>query len=163
MSELIENKKKSEILAEKISTMKYGDVITHEEIETIIREKHGTQKYGNEISRAKKLLLKKYHKYIENVRSDGYRLIHPDDFAGVSLLYTKKGLNNLQKGKETLENAPIEDMTRMGAIKHRVITDKMAMLCAAMKGASVEMKELSKSKSLLSPDSINRPLICHMY
>ena len=85
MNELIRNKKKSEILADYIATLNYGDVILHSEIENIIEEKYGTPKYNAEIARTKKLILRKYHKIIENIRGDGYRIIKADDFVSHSL------------------------------------------------------------------------------
>ena len=60
MNEIIENKKKSEILAEKISIMNYGEVITHTEISQIIQEKYPGAKYSSTIQKARKILLNKY-------------------------------------------------------------------------------------------------------
>ena len=37
MNEIIENKKKSEILAEKIATLNYGDIITHKQMRYMLR------------------------------------------------------------------------------------------------------------------------------
>ena len=38
MNEVIENKTKSEILAQRISELNYGDVITHQQISALIEE-----------------------------------------------------------------------------------------------------------------------------
>ena len=59
MNEIIENRKKSEILAEKLNGMNYGDFISHEQIATLIEEPYGTNKYTSVIAKAKKILLKK--------------------------------------------------------------------------------------------------------
>lgn len=90
MNEVIENKKKSEILAERLNEMNYGDFISHEQIATLIEEPYGTNKYGSTIAKAKKLLLKKYNKAIENIPGDGYRITSPDDFVNQSLKVSAK-------------------------------------------------------------------------
>jgi hypothetical protein len=46
MNEIIENKKKSEILAEKLNEMNYGDFISHEQIASVIEENYGSNKYS---------------------------------------------------------------------------------------------------------------------
>lgn len=45
MNEVIENKKKSEVLAEKINELNYGDVLTHEQIASLIEEHYPSNKY----------------------------------------------------------------------------------------------------------------------
>ena len=40
MNELLQNKKKSEVLVEKIKTLHYGDIITHEQIANAIEEEY---------------------------------------------------------------------------------------------------------------------------
>lgn len=156
MNELINNKKKSEVLAEAIAKKGFGDVITHSEIEELIQEKYGTSKYQSEISRAKKILLKRYHRSIESVRGDGYRLIMPDDYAKQSLGFYKKGFRSMQRGVDVLENAPIKDMSADGYAAHRRVQDRTTILIASMKGAQTELIELSKSKSYFDPDLIGR-------
>ena len=64
MNEVIENKKKSEVLAEKIIELNYGDVLTHEQIASLIKEDYPSNKYTSTIAKAKKILLKKYNKTI---------------------------------------------------------------------------------------------------
>ena len=81
MNEIIDNRKKSEILAEKINELNYGDVISHEQIASLIEEDYPSNKYTSTIAKAKKLLLKKYSKTIENIVGDGYRLVNPDAFS----------------------------------------------------------------------------------
>lgn len=58
MNEIIENRKKSEVLAEKINELNYGDVITHQQIASIIEEDYPSNKYTSTIAKARKLLLK---------------------------------------------------------------------------------------------------------
>lgn len=45
MNEIIKNKKRSEILAEEISKLNYGNVISHKFISQIIQEEYPSQKY----------------------------------------------------------------------------------------------------------------------
>lgn len=78
MNEIVENKKKSEILAEKINELSYGDVLTHQQISSLIEEDYPSNKYTSTIAKAKKLLLKKYNKTIENIVGDGYRVVDPE-------------------------------------------------------------------------------------
>ena len=146
MNEIINNKKKSEILAEKINTLKYGDVITHSTISLIIEETYPSNKYKNTIAKARKILMKKYNKIIENIIGDGYRVINPDDFVDHSLKHYKRGFNEMQKGYDTLEYAPTKDMTKEGRDAYRRVHDRAITLAAAMKGASVELKTLGQKK-----------------
>ena len=97
MNEIIDNRKKSEILAEKINELNYGDVISHEQIASLIEEDYPSNKYTSTIAKAKKMLLKKYSKTIENIVGDGYRLVNPDDFVQQSLKHYKRGFNEMQK------------------------------------------------------------------
>ena len=77
MNEIIENRKKSEILAERLNELNYGDFISHEQIASIIEEDYPSNKYSTTIAKTKKILLKKYNKTIENISGDGYRLTNP--------------------------------------------------------------------------------------
>lgn len=54
MNEIIENKKKSEILAEKIATLNYGDIITHKQIADVIKEEIPKYKVFFNYSESKK-------------------------------------------------------------------------------------------------------------
>lgn len=147
MNELIKNEKnktKSEILAEKINELNYGDFISHQQIASVIEEPYGSNKYTSTISKAKKILLKKYNKVIQNIVGDGYRITSPDDFVQQSLKHYKRGFNEMQKGYDTLEYAPTKDMTPEGRDTYRRVYDRAITLQAAMKGASVELKTLSK-------------------
>ena len=156
MNELIENKKKSEILAEKIAAMDYGTVLLHSEIEAIIQEKHGTAKYASEISKTKKIILKQYHKVIESVIGDGYRIIEPDDYCYQFYKHFKRGTNTIQKGHEILTNAPYKEMTAEGKEVYRRVRDRGIILMAAMQGAKAEIKTLAKKQSPFDPELIGR-------
>ena len=156
MNEVIENKKKSEILAEKLNEMNYGDVITHKQIAALIKEKYKSNKYTSTIAKARKILLKKYNRAIENIPGDGYRLVNPDDFVQQSLKHYKRGFTEMQKGYDTLTYAPTKDMTKEGRETYRRVHDRAITLAAAMKGASVELRTLGEKKHPMAIENIKK-------
>lgn len=146
MNEIIENRKKSEILADELNELDYGSFISHMQIASIIEEDYPSNKYSSTISKAKKILLKKYNKAIENISGDGYRITDPDDFVQQSLKHYKRGFNEMKKGYDTLTYAPVKDMTVEGRDTYMRVHDRAITLQAAMKGASVELKTLGQKK-----------------
>lgn len=154
MNEIIENRKKSEILAEKLNELSYGDFISHEQIATIIEEPYGSNKYTGTISKAKKVLLKKYNKTLECIIGDGYRLVNPGDFVQQSLKHYKRGFNEMGKGYEVLEYAPTKDMSKEDLNTYRRVHDRAITLAAAMKGASVELRTLGQKKHPMALDNM---------
>lgn len=156
MNEIIENRKKSEILAEKLSELAYGDFISHEQIATLIEEPYGTNKYGSTIAKAKKLLLKKYNKAIENIPGDGYRLTKPGDFVQQSLKHYKRGFNEMQRGYDTLEHAPTKDMSKEEISTYRRVHDRAITLQAAIKGVSVELRTLGQKKHPMALENMKK-------
>lgn len=146
MKQIIKNKKKSEILAEQIASMKYGDVISHEQISKIIEERYGSPKYYSTITAAKKALQRNYGKIIENIHEDGYRVVCPDDYTDTSLKHYKRGFSEMQKGTDTLACAPIKDMSIEGREIYRRVHDRAVILQASMNGAKAELKTLSSKK-----------------
>ena len=144
MNEIIENKKKSEILAEKLDEMNYGDFISHEQIASVIEEDYGSNKYSSTIAKARKILLKKYNKSLECVIGDGYRLTNPDDFVQQSLKHYKR------------EHAPVKDMTPEGLNAYRRVHDRAVILQASMQGVRVELKSLAKRDHPLDPKYVGR-------
>lgn len=146
MNEIIKNKKKSEILAETISKLNYGDVLKHSTIANIIQEDYPSQKYTSTIAKAKKILLNKYNRCIESIVGDGYRVVKPDDYVNHSLKHYKRGFNEMSKGAATLQHAPVQDMTTEGRTIFRRVYDRAVILNASLKGASVELKTLSSKK-----------------
>ncbi len=154
MNGIIENKKKSEVLVEKINGLNYGDVITHQQIALLIEEEYPSGRYNSTITKAKKILLKKYNKSIENIHGDGYRVVNPDDFVNQSLKHYKRGFNEMQKGYDTLEYAPTKDMTKEGRDTYRRVHDRAITLAAAMKGASVELRTLGQKKHPMALENI---------
>lgn len=146
MNDIIENKKKSEVLAEEIAKLDYGTVILHSQIATIIQESYGTHKYNTVIQSAKKLLLKKYGKVIHCIKGNGYRIIQPDDYTDHALKEYKRGFKSIQKGTDTLTYAPVKDMTEEGKTTYRAVYDRANRLNAAMIGAKAELKALNTKK-----------------
>lgn len=156
MNEIIENKKKSEVLAEMIASLNYGDVVSHRQISTLICEKHPSPKYFSTVGKAKKILLKEYNKVIESINGDGYRVVNPDDFVEKSLKYYKRGFNSMKKGNDILVNSPTKDMTPEGRAAHRRVSDRVVVLNASIMGARVELKELSKKTHPMDAARIGR-------
>lgn len=153
MNEVLNNKKKSEVLAEKIKEFNYGDIISHNQISQIIDEKYPSNRYRTTISKARKLLLKESI-CLESVVGDGYRLVEPDNFVDHSLKHYKRGFNEMKKGFETLEYAPTKNMTPEGRNTYRRVHDRAITLTAAMKGASVELRTLGQKKHPMAPENI---------
>lgn len=147
MNEIIDNRKKSEILAEKMNELQYGDVITHQQISSLIEEDYPSNKYASTISKAKKILLKKYNKAIQNIVGDGYRLINPDDFVQQSLKHYKRGFGEMQKGYDTLDYAPVHDMSPEGRDTYLRVHDRAVILHASMQGVKTELKTLANKRS----------------
>lgn len=145
MNEIKENKKKSEVLAERIKELNYGDIITHEQIAKAIDVEYPSPKYGSTIAKAKKIL-SAVGIYLENIMGDGYRVVEPDNVVDHSLKHYKKGFNEMQKGFDTLTNAPTKNMSQEGLETYRRVHDRALVLNASMKGASVELRTLGKKK-----------------
>lgn len=156
MNELIKNNKKSEVLADTISNLKYGDVVLHKDISKLIGEVYPSTRYSTCINKTKRLLNKKYGRKLESIRGDGYRVVKPDDYVKHSLKHFKRGFNEFQKGVGTLERAPVNDMSEEGREIYRRVNDRVVILHASLKGASVEIKTLGEKKHPFLPENVNR-------
>lgn len=137
-------KERSDVLVQTILRMRYGDTITHSEIEEILGVSHKVHDYQAIIQRVRKLLQENECKYIENVWGIGYKLVEPDKVVGHSLKLVKSGCNRIQKGQKVLTYSPADEMSQEGRETYRKVCDRMAILNAAAQGAVVEMKLLSK-------------------
>ena len=155
MNEILENKKKSEVLVNKLKELHYGDIISHKQISELIQEEYPSNKYTTTIAKARKILLKN-GVCLENIIGDGYRIVEPDNFVEHSLKHYKRGFNEMQKGYDTLTYAPTKDMTPDGRNTYRRVHDRAITLTAAMKGASVELKTLSQKKHPMAIENVNR-------
>lgn len=154
MNGVIKNKKKQEILAEKISKMSYGDVISHDTIARTIKEGHSSKRYAPTVQAAKKILLKDYGIVLESIRGAGYRVVNPDDYVNHSLRHYKRGFNEFQKGADTLSHAPVNQMTAEGRDTYRRVNDRAILLHASLKGAVVELKTLGEKQHPFLPKNI---------
>lgn len=154
MNEVLKNKKKSEILAERIKELNYGDIITHEQISNAIDEKYPSNKYTSTIAKARKLLLSD-GVYLESIIGDGYRIVEPDNVVDHSLKHYKRGFKEIQKGYNTLANAPVKKMTEEGRETYRRVYDRAVTLSASMKGAAVELKTLGKKNHPFAIENIH--------
>ena len=155
MNEVLNNKKKSEILAEEIKKLSYGDVITHEQIAEAIEENYPSNRYRTTITKAKKILAKDGI-YLESIIGDGYRIVEPDDVVTHSLKHYKRGFNEMQKGYDTLANAPVKNMSAEGRETYRRVYDRAVTLSASMKGAAVELKTLGQKKHPFAIENMSR-------
>lgn len=153
MNEVINNKKKSEILSEEIKKLNYGDVIKHSSISMIIEEEYPSNRYRKTIAQTRKILLN-HGICLESINGDGYRLVEPDNFVNHSLKYYKRGFNAMQKGYDTLANAPTAKMSPEGREIYRRVNDRALVLTAAMKGASVELKTLGQKRHPMQLENI---------
>lgn len=147
MNDLIQNKKKSEVLIEAIMSLNYGDVITHKIISEIIEEPYPSVKYNSVVQKVRKSLLKDYSRCIEAIFGEGYRVVQPDDFVNQSLKHYKKGFKEIQKGSDTLTHAPVSDMTEEGKTVYRRVHDRTVILNASLQGAKVELKKVKREKT----------------
>lgn len=143
MNELIGKKKKSEILAEKISKLEYGGVISHSDIANIIGEEYKTPKYSQTVTKARRILQRKYGRQIESIRGDGYRVVKPGDYVNHSLKHYKRGFKEMQKGADVLQTAPTKDMNAEELATYRRVNDRAVLLQASIKGVAVELKTLA--------------------
>lgn len=156
MDSVTKNKKKYELLVDVISKYEYGDTITHNDIESIIGEHYRSAKYNSVVNQAKKHLLENYSKAIENMRGYGYRVIKPDDYVHKSLGHYKRGFNEIQRGKNILDYAPTDDMTKEGLETYKKVYDRSVTLISSMAGAKTEIIRLSKKRIPFPPELVNR-------
>lgn len=144
-------KKPEEILAESIIDREFGELISHDEIERIIGYPKKSGKYYSVIRSANRIL-RSQSKAIENVPKEGYRIIKPGDYVKVSLRHYKKGFNEIKKGKDTLDLAPVNDMTDEERAAYTRVHDRSILLHASMEGALCELKTLGVKKHPLLPN-----------
>ena len=155
MNEVLNNKKRAEVLAEKLRELNYGDIIKHGQIASIIEVEYKSNAYKSTIAKARKILLKE-GRCLENIIGDGYRIIAPGAFVTHSLKHYKRGFNEMQKGYDTLNYAPTKDMTPEELDTYRRVHDRSITLAATMKGASVELKTLGEKRHPMAISNMNK-------
>ena len=151
---IMKNKKKSELLAEYIQTLHYGDIITHEQIAGSIDVQYKSNQYATLISQTRKIL-QQHGIFLEIIKGNGYRVVEPDNVVNESLKHYKRGFTAMQKGYDTLNYAPTKDMTPEGREIYRRVHDKAITLTASMKGATVELKMLGNKKHPMCVENIH--------
>jgi len=144
-------KKKSEILAEEISKLPYGEIIYHSKISDILSEAYGSQSYRQNVQAAKKILLREYGVLLESIRKCGYRIVEPGNYVGQSLKHYKRGFNEIKKGSDVLSHAPVDRMTPDERDEYRRVNDRAVILQAAMTGGVVELKTLARKRTPFVP------------
>lgn len=137
-------KKPQEVLAEFFSECSYGDLVPHDKIESIIGFSRtlNQHKYNSVVQSAKRILLNQYGRALDCVKNQGYRLILPGDYVSKSMKHYKRGFTEIKKGKDTLDYAPVNDMTTEEREAYVRVHDKSVILQASMEGALCELKVL---------------------
>lgn len=148
------NKEKVKILFEKISSMDYGETITHVEISNLIECSYQTQNYNSIVQKVKKQLLVN-QKYIESVHKVGYRVVNPDDYTEKSYQCYQQGIKRVKKGNDILVNAPVSKMSDEGRKVYCDVSDRARALYAVMAGSCVEICNLKKKDHPLLHTSKN--------
>lgn len=144
MEQITQSKRPQEILAEKFSSLNYGEVITHEAIGNVIGydRKKNPHKYNQKVQSAKEILLYTYGKKLENIKNVGYRLVEPGNYVSSAFGHYKRGFKEIKKGKDTLDLAPVNDMTDDERATYTRVHDRSIILHASMEGAMCELKTL---------------------
>lgn len=152
MNKLLNNQEKWLILYNHIVGLNYGDTILHNEISNIIQEDLNSSKYYSIINKTKKQLLK-VGKTIKSILGQGYIVVKPDDYTDLSLKHIKSGFNQITKGYEVLQYAPVNQMSKEGLQNYRRVADRAMTLNAMVAGGCTELKMLNKKQSKILPNS----------
>lgn len=155
MNDVLNGKKKSEVLAGAIKSLHYGDIIEHDNISRIIEVNYPSNKYTTTIAQAKKILEKDGF-FLESIPGTGYKIVQPGDVVNHALKHYKRGFNEMKKGYDTIAYAPTNDMTPEERAAHRRVSDRVVTLNAAMNGVKVELKSLAHKKHPMAVENINR-------
>lgn len=149
-------KTKSEILADSIASLNYGDIIDHEQIEQLLGCDKESSAYANAVSKAKKKLRREHSLAIESIRGVGYRVVKPDDYTEYALGYYKRGIHTMENGRDYLRNAPTRDMSPEARETFRRVNDRAVILEASMRGVRTELKMLARKQSAFDPELVGR-------
>jgi len=141
----LNRQEKVKALVESFANKEYGTTIGHNEIAVIIEERYGSRRYGEIVNSAKKEL-EDSGKMIVSVFSVGYRLAYPDEYVDQSAKRVKRGTNQIDHGVRILDNAPVKEMTQIGAQRYNTVSDRMRIMQAAMHGAKVEINMLTAKR-----------------
>ena len=141
----LNNSEKVKALVEVFINEEYGKTVEHVQIAEIIGESVGAPKYRQIVDKAKRELLDS-GKMIASVHGVGYRVIYPDEYTDQSARCAVIGARRIDKGVRILNNAPVKDMTQMGAQRYNMVCDRMRILQASIHGAKVEIKMLAEER-----------------
>ena len=141
----MERQQKIQKVVEAFLNKGYGETLAHYDIAYIAQTKDGTHEYWSLMQSVSKKLLE-CGKMIENVRGVGYRVVNPDEYSQQSAKCVMSGARKIGKGSRILQNAPVKDMTPLGVQAYNAISDRMAILSAAVTGAKVEINMLSSKR-----------------
>lgn len=91
------------------------DVLSHAEILAALREgtdrEIGPEHVYRAAGAASRWLIKNEKKALVTMRGQGYRISVPDDFHSLTLVRRDRASTQLNRGREVLENAPLDGMT----------------------------------------------------
>lgn len=151
------NKRQEKIskLIDAISSMDYGNSITHSEIGRIIDEKYGTRGYNDIVSDVRKKL-PNLGKMIENSRGVGYQVVNPDDYVNIAVKKVIAGGKRITEGGNILRNTPVKNMSKDGYKRYCDVSDRMRVLEASIAGATVEVKMLERKNNPLLLSNIQK-------
>lgn len=155
MNDVVNGKKKSEVLAGAIKRLTYGDIISHKNISEIIEVVYPSNKYRTTIKQTRKIL-EKDGLFLEAIPGTGYRIVQPDNVVDHAPKHYKRGFNEMKKGYDTIQNAPTKDMTPEARDTYRRVNDRAVTLAAAMSGVKVELKSLARKKHPMAVENVNR-------
>lgn len=140
--------KKHEKLAEYFETLPYGTFVSHGQIEAVIEAEYGSREYYQAIRKARALLLPAA-KALKTEQKKGYSVMNPNEYAGAAIRLMGIGLRSMEKGRKTLEYAPMNDMTDEERTTHRRIEDRTSQMLASMHGGLTEVKMLERKHPML--------------
>lgn len=132
-------------LVNSIMEMPYGTILNHDDIARLLDVTYGSRQYRDLVYRASQILLER-GKHITNVKCVGYVIQEPDSYTGAAVKKISAGKRQLESASKILRYAPVSDMSPEAQVAHRNVTDRTAMLFAAMSGAVTEVKLLANRR-----------------
>ena len=136
---------KVKALVELFISKSYGEMVEHYVIASTIHESYPSRNYSQIVSRAQKELRESGH-MVTNVWKVGYQVVNPDDYTGESVRRIVRGVRQIDRGVQILENAPVKDMSQDGIQRYNTVRDRTCILQASMHGARVEIKMLNTKR-----------------
>lgn len=132
-----------EILVDYISSLDYGESLTHEDISDVIGIDYAHYKYRGEVNKAQKELIKK-GKMLKSVRYKGYRVLEPDSYYEEAERRLCHGRNDLQRAVDIIQYAPKHLMSQSVAKLFDDLENRFVSLYASLEGGLKSVKILQK-------------------